>query len=206
VTFLVVRPTPRGVYSYRHRRAGELPPAELRLAGVAEGSGVRPGDDFQQFYQASYGPTVAMVAAVTGSRHEAEDVTQEAFARALIRWPKVRDYDRPEAWIRRVALHIAIDSSRRARRRIAASARVAAQRELPGPEPGDNIQYTALGAALMELPIRERQVLVLHYLADLSIEAIAAECGLPAGTVKTRLATGRRHLEQRLSQQPEVLA
>jgi RNA polymerase sigma-70 factor (ECF subfamily) len=112
----------------------------------------------------------------------------------------------PEAWIRKVALRIAIDSSRRARRRLVTSARMAAQREAPRPEPADDIRYSALGAALMELPVRERQVLVLHYLADLSIESIAAECGLPTGTVKTRLATGRRHLEQRLSQQPEAVA
>jgi RNA polymerase sigma-70 factor (ECF subfamily) len=166
---------------------------------------VRPGDDFQEFYQATYGRTVAMIAAVTGSRQEAEDIAQEAFARALVRWPKVRDYDLPEAWIRRVALRIAIDSSRRARRRLVVSARMAAQREKPDPEPGDDIQYTALGAALMELPMRERQVLVLHYLADLSVDAIASECGLPAGTVKARLAAGRRHLERRLSQQPEAV-
>lgn len=165
-----------------------------------------PSDDFQEFYQASYSRTVAMVAAVAGTRHEAEDIVQEAFARALLRWSRLRTYDMPEAWVRKVALRIAIDSGRRARRSLVISARLAAQREAPELTPGDDLRYTALGTALMDLPVRERQVLVLHYLADLSIDAIAGECGLPAGTVKTRLAAARRHLEQRLSQQPEAVA
>jgi len=62
-----------------------------------------------------------------------------------------------------------------------------------------------LGAALLDLPIRERQVVVLHYLADLPVDEIARECGLPAGTVKTRLAAGRRHLAERLAQYPEAV-
>jgi RNA polymerase sigma-70 factor, ECF subfamily len=165
-----------------------------------------PSDDFQEFYQSSYGRTVAMIAAVAGTRHEAEDIVQEAFAQALTRWSRLRTYDVPEAWLRKVALRIAMDSGRRARRSLVNSALIAAQREGPEPAPGDDLRYTALGTALMDLPVRERQVLVLHHLADLSIDAIAAECGLPAGAVKTRLAVGRRHLEQRLSQQPETVA
>ena len=167
---------------------------------------MRPSDDFQEFYQAGYGRTVAMVAAITGSRHEAEDIAQEAYARALARWPRLRGYDMPEAWVRRVALRLAIDSGRRARRGQLVSARIAAQRQPPGPEPGDDLRYTALGAALADLPVRERIVVVLHYLADLPVDTIAIECRLPVSTVKSRLASGRRHLEQHLTQHPEAVA
>ena len=58
---------------------------------------------------------------------------------------------------------------------------------------------TALGAALRRLPLPERLVVVLNYLAGLPVDAIARECGLPAGTVKTRLAAGHRHLETELA-------
>ena len=167
---------------------------------------MRPGDDFQEFYQAGYGRTVAMVAAITGSRHEAEDIAQEAYSRALVRWPRLRAYDLPEAWVRRVAIRLAVDSGRRVRRGLLASARIAAERQPPGPEPGDDLRYTALGAALADLQVRERVVVVLHYLADLPVDAIARECGLPVSTVKSRLASGRRHLEQRLTQHPEAVA
>jgi RNA polymerase sigma-70 factor (ECF subfamily) len=180
------------------RRRGTTDPRQELMA--------RPREDFQEFYLASYGRTVAMVAAVAGSRHEAEDIAQEAYARALARWSRLRAYDLPEAWVRKVALRLAIDSGRRLRRGALASARLAARRDAPEPEPGDDLKYTALGAALLELPVRERQAVVLFYLADLPVDAIARECGLPAGTVKARLAAGRRHLEQRLSQQPEAVA
>jgi RNA polymerase sigma-70 factor, ECF subfamily len=159
--------------------------------------------DFEEFYTASYGRTVAMIAAVVGSRQEAEDVTQEAFARALARWPRLSTYELPEAWVRKVALRIAIDSGRRLRRSLATATRIAASRRPVPAEPADDLRFTALGAALLELPPRERQVLALHYLADLPVDVIAREFGLPLGTVKTRLSAGRRHLEERLSQQPE---
>jgi RNA polymerase sigma-70 factor (ECF subfamily) len=53
--------------------------------------------------------------------------------------------------------------------------------------------------------VHEREVLALRYLADLPVEAIARECRLPLGTVKTRLAAGRRHLEAELTQRPEAV-
>jgi RNA polymerase sigma-70 factor, ECF subfamily len=167
---------------------------------------VPSSDDFHEFYQSSYGRTVAMVAAIVGSKHEAEDVAQEAFARALVRWSRLHGYDLPEAWVRKVALRIAIDAGRRHRNRVAAVLRLASLRTEPPPEPGDDLRYTPLGSALLDLPLRERQVVVLHYLADLPVDVIAQECGLPVGTVKTRLAAGRRHLEQRLSAQPESVS
>jgi RNA polymerase sigma-70 factor (ECF subfamily) len=167
---------------------------------------VRHGAEFQEFYEASYGRIVVMAAALLGDRQEAEDVAQEAFARALTRWSRLGGYDQPEAWVRRVALRIAIDSTRRRRRVTGMSARLLAQRQPPGPEPADALKFTALGAALLKLPLREREVVVLHYLADLPVEAIARDCGLPPGTVKTRLAAGRQHLERELAQMPEAMA
>lgn len=167
---------------------------------------MRHSDEFEDFYQASYGRVVAMVAAITGSRQEAEDVAQEAYARALSRWSRLRGYDLPEAWVRTVALRIAIDSGRRLRRNLAVAVRLAAQRRPADPGPDDDLRYTPLGAALASLPMHERQVVVLHYVADLPVDAIAAECGLPVGTVKTRLAVARRHLEQKLTSRPEAVA
>jgi RNA polymerase sigma-70 factor, ECF subfamily len=161
---------------------------------------------FEEFYLASYGRTVALVAAITESKHEAEDVAQEAYARALARWWRLRDYDLPEAWVRKVALRLAIDSRRRRRRDLAAAVRLGAQRRPAGPEPADDLKYTPLGVALFGLPMHERQVIVLHYLADLPVDVIARECGLPVGTVKTRLVVARRHLEQQLTSRPEGVA
>lgn len=161
--------------------------------------------EFREFYEANYGRIVAMLAAVLCDRDQAEDVAQEAFARALTRWSRIGGYELPEAWVRRVALRIAIDSGRRFRRAIKVSVRLAAQPQATDPGPGDSVAFSALGAALRRLPLREREVLALRYLCDLPVEAVARECGLPLGTVKTRLAVGRRHLEAELTRRPEAV-
>ena len=49
-------------------------------------------DDFDAFYAASYARLVGQLYAVTGDLAEAEDVVQEAFARAVVRWPRIRGF------------------------------------------------------------------------------------------------------------------
>jgi RNA polymerase sigma-70 factor, ECF subfamily len=89
--------------------------------------GVDAGTDgFAGFYEASYSHVVALLAAMLGDWHQAEDIAQEAFARALARWPRVAGYDAPEAWVRQVALRLVVDAGRRSRRAIRASALLAA--------------------------------------------------------------------------------
>jgi RNA polymerase sigma-70 factor, ECF subfamily len=164
---------------------------------------LRESREFEEFYQANYGRLVIILTAVLGDRQEAEDACQEAFARALARWPRVSGYDLPEMWVRRVALRLAVDLRRRWRRRRGTSDRLRAVRPADAAEPSDALQFTELGRALMRLPLREREVLVLHYVADMPVDRIAADRGLPAGTVKDRLAAGRRHLERELAANPE---
>jgi RNA polymerase sigma-70 factor (ECF subfamily) len=158
-------------------------------------------DDFAEFYQATYDRVVALVAAMVGDRHQAEDIAQEAFARALIRWSRVSRYDLPEAWVRRVAIRLTIDASRRVRRAVRLSARLAGRF---GAAEADPLAATALSVALMRLPLAQRQVLVLYYLADLPVEEIGRDCGISVGTVRTRLAVARQRLERELSESDEV--
>lgn len=161
---------------------------------------MRPDREFDEFYQASHGRVVAMLTAILGDRAAAEDAAQEAFARALARWRRVAGYDLPEAWVRRVALRLATDHGRRARRAVRLTARLSA---VPPPaaagDPADGLAYSPVGAALAGLPRAEREVLILHYVAGMPVAAIAAEQRLPERTVKTRLAAGRRHLERELT-------
>src|SRR5262245_61676201 len=167
---------------------------------------MRLDSDFQEFYEANYGRLVAMVTAVLGDRHEAEDVAQETFARCILWWSRLGSYDKPEAWVRQVALRLAIDSGRRMRRAGRVMARLAAQPDHQQVGPGESLAATDLGAALRRLPLREREVIVLHYLADLPVDVIASERGLPASTVKTRLAAGRKRLVAVLAQPCEEVS
>jgi RNA polymerase sigma-70 factor, ECF subfamily len=153
-------------------------------------------DDFEDFYQASYPRLVGQLTVMTGSLEDAEDAVQEAFARASTRWPRLRAYDAPEAWVRRVALNLATSGLRRARRQLAALARLGTA----SGEPAQATDRLAIQAGLRRLPLRHRQVLVLHYGADLPIEEVARQLRVPTGTVKSRLARARAalgvHLEE----------
>lgn len=106
--------------------------------------------DFEDFYAANYGKIAALVTAVTGDRHEAHDIAQETFARALARWPRVSGYELPEAWVRQVAMRLAVDSARRIRRTLRAVPllRADGRPPAPEPEPGESLAFTALGQAL----------------------------------------------------------
>jgi RNA polymerase sigma-70 factor (ECF subfamily) len=151
--------------------------------------------DFSEFYAASYARLLAQVVLVTGDLAEAEDLLQEAFVRAAGRWPRLVSYQAPEAWVRRVALNLAADSARRLRRRAAAVLRLAsAPPALEGPA-----DLVDLAAALRRLSVGQRQAIVLHHLVGLSVAEVAWELGVPVGTVKTRLARGRRALARWLS-------
>jgi RNA polymerase sigma-70 factor, ECF subfamily len=159
------------------------------------------GDDFEAFYLASYPRLVGQLTALTGSLEDAEDAVQEAFARASTRWGRLRAYDSPEAWVRRVAINLATSGLRRARRRLAALARLGE----PAAEAAQRVDRLAIEAGMRRLPLRFRQVLVLYYGADLSVEQVAEQLRLPAGTVKSRLARARAALGAYLDEAQEEL-
>lgn len=145
---------------------------------------------FDEFYANAAARVVRHAFALTGDLAEAQDIAQEAFARAWQRWPAVSRCDSPQAWVRRVATNLAV--SRWRKLRVARSAAAYRTAEQHAPEIGPDT--VALVAGLRTLPERQRLVLVLHYLGDCTIEQIAAELGCPAGSVKGWLARGRAAL------------
>ena len=156
------------------------------------------GRSFEEFFAASYGPLVGLLFAFLHDRAQAEDMVQDAFASALLRWRVVRGYNDPEAWVRKVAFRRAVDHHRRNARQFRALLRLG-----PAPSPPPvGAEHVDLVRALRKLPLAQREVLVLHYVAELAVERIAADLGLPAGTVKSRLARGRAALGHHL--QPGV--
>jgi RNA polymerase sigma-70 factor, ECF subfamily len=119
--------------------------------------------------------------------------------RAAARWPRLRTYDVPEAWVRRVAVNLATDGFRRARRRLALAVRL---RPEPDPDP-PTLDGLAVTRALRALPRDQRAVVVLHHLLDLPVDRVAAELEVPVGTVKSRLARARRALAASLAPNEE---
>jgi DNA-directed RNA polymerase specialized sigma24 family protein len=92
-------------------------------------------DGFAVFYASSYRRLLGQLFAVTGDLAEAENVLQEAYARAFVRWSRVRGYDRPEAWVRRVAINLAVMVDRSLRRRARACCGWARRRWCPSSAP-----------------------------------------------------------------------
>ncbi len=142
--------------------------------------------EFDEFYGATARRVMRHAYALTGNVADAQDVAQEAFARAWQRWDSVRKHESPEAWVRRVATNLATSRFRRDR-----TARAAAHQLLAAEVPEISPDTVALVAALRRLPERQRVVLVLHYLADLPVGQIAADLRCPVGSVKGWLSRGR---------------
>ena len=158
---------------------------------------------FEEFYNATYHRLLKQVVLVTGDRGDAEDLLQDAYGRAAVRWRRLRDYQAPEAWVRRVTLRLAIDRARRTRRRAAALLRLRSPRS---PSVELSVDLLDLYNALRGLPPRQRQVVVLHHLVGLPVEEVASQLNVPVGTVKSRLTRGRAALARCLAAPgPEVV-
>ncbi len=156
----------------------------------------RAEQEFGELYHACYRRLVAQVFAFTTELTEAQDVVQEAFARALARPNGLAGVANPEAWLRTVAINVI---RRRWRRRrlldtILLRDRPIARVVAPGPEP----ESADLRAALARIPLPYREVIVLHYLADLPVDEVARVLEIPVGTVKSRLSRGRTALASQL--------
>jgi RNA polymerase sigma-70 factor (ECF subfamily) len=157
----------------------------------------RDSAEFDDFYTQTSRRLVGQVYALTGDLGEAEDALQEAYIRAWQQWPKIREYQSPEGWVRSVACRLSTNAWWKARNRLSAHRRAAVRRE-PAPELGPDL--LALISALRLLPEKQRQALVLHYVADLTVDQIAAEAGTTPGTVKSRLSRGRAALAPLVSE------
>jgi RNA polymerase sigma-70 factor (ECF subfamily) len=149
---------------------------------------------FEEFFAATYARLVGLLFAFLHDQAQAEDAVQDAFASALLRWRRLRGYHDPEAWVRKVAFRRAVDQHRRNARQLRALLRLGP----PPPMPPVGADHVDLVRALRRLPLAQREVLVLHYVAELAVERVAAELGLPVGTVKSRLARGRTALAHHL--------
>lgn len=155
--------------------------------------------EFDEFYTASFRRVTGQVYAMIGDYDEATECVQEAFARAWAHRRKLEKAEYPEAWVRTTAYRLAVSRWRRRKRGERAPDRaVGSATEMPAVDES----HVALVAALKQLPEAQRQALVLHHIADLPVHQVAAEVGVPEGTIKARLSRGRAALAALLADEP----
>lgn len=155
--------------------------------------------DLDELYAVAYRRLVVQLFAVCGDLSDAEDAVQEAFVTALRKWSDLARVSNPEAWLRTVALN----QLRGGWRHAAVVRRY--QGRVPGPQGDVDVgpEHVAIVTALGEVDDDQRHVVVLHYLADLSVAEIAAELDIPEGTVKSRLSRARSRLAHLLDERED---
>jgi RNA polymerase sigma-70 factor (ECF subfamily) len=138
---------------------------------------------------------------VLRNSEDAEDLAQEAFAKAYRRFRQLRDRDRFRAWLVRMTWRMAIDRARSERRRMA---RETAADLSPASEPSPVQSFVQreraerLWRAIDTLPEKLRIVIVLAAIEEHEVREIAKLLRLPEGTVKSRLFLARQRLKELL--------
>lgn len=163
---------------------------------------------FEELMHARIDAIYRLSYAIVGDEADARDATQETFIAAWRRIRELRDAERFEAWLQRIAVNSARMTLRaRGRRRIreipsgdvAALATAADGAVVSVRSDGD-----LLGAALDTLPTEQRTILVLHHLEGHGVAELAEILAVPVGTVKSRLHTARRALQGALAAEGQV--
>jgi RNA polymerase sigma-70 factor (sigma-E family) len=168
------------------------------LGTVPEADAKAAETSFDDEYPALYRSAYRVAFRLLGRREEAADLAQEACARAYARWNRIGGFDSPEAWVAKVAGNLAIDARRREN---------TAQRHRDSyvaPRPEDRAredERVDLHRALLTLPRRQREVVLLRFVADQPEAAVAAALGCSLGTVKSHASRGLAALRDALGRE-----
>jgi RNA polymerase sigma factor (sigma-70 family) len=158
---------------------------------------LRPDPSFDDAFDDLYAVAERVARRVAGPSN-AEDVAAEVMGRTFARWPRVRALPYRQAWVARVAFNESLDAYRRERRHRTQPSTSPASRDLAD----DLAVRLALNEALERLPRRQREVVALRYLADLTEADTASLLGLTVGTVKQHARRALQALRERLGTDP----
>jgi RNA polymerase sigma factor (sigma-70 family) len=158
--------------------------------------GVDDTDDrgFEELFLAQFRGVARTVRYIVGDARVAEEITQDAFVQLYRSWGRVARYDRPDLWVRRVAIRQAQRERHRAWQRPALELRAAGRHVVPGVVPGPVEPRDDVLAAVRALPGQQRAVVVLSYFEDRPMPEIAGLVGCSVSTGWSHLHNARKRL------------
>ena len=152
--------------------------------------------EYTWFFRAEFPAVLRTVFLILHDRGRAEEVAQEAFIQLLANWKKVSRYERPGAWVRRVAIRQAVRVAHRERLRTELE-------RLAAPDAGSDLfdlPDLDLARAVMQLSTMQRTAVVLFYFEDRPIAEIVEILGASDGSVKVHLGRYRERLAELLEE------
>ncbi len=153
--------------------------------------------DFEGVYRRDHARLVGLATWLIGGRAPAEEIVHDVFVRVVENPPALREPEQLGAYLRSAVVNRCRSRVRRLvlERRHANTARESTEADI------DSLSHVR--DAVLALPMRQRQAIVLRFYDDLSVDQIAQVLGISSGSVKTHLHRGMRTLESRLEERRE---
>jgi RNA polymerase sigma-70 factor (ECF subfamily) len=158
---------------------------------------MRDDGEYEWQFRATFAPVARTVFLIVHDRARAEDIAQEAFLRMLKHWRTVSTYERPDAWVRRVAIRIAVQELQREGRR-------GGKERLAFVERSDALPDPDVARAVAQLAPMQRAAVVLFYWEDRPVHEIAHLLQVSDSTVKQHLHRARHRLGELLGEEVDT--
>ncbi len=151
---------------------------------------------FEEFVHSRGAALVRFARLLTGDEHRADDLVQEVLAKAFVQWRRVAAAERPDVYVRRMLVNANTSWWRRR-----SNGEITVAEPTPAAAVADiGTEIAArdeLWRMVLDLPIRQRAVLVLRYYEDLDDVSIAEILGCSTVTVRTTALRGLTTLRAR---------
>ena len=165
---------------------------------LVERANAGESDAFECLYLRHRDWVIAVAYRFSGSRDDAVEVLQDAFLYFFGKFPGFELTSSLRTFLYPTVKHLSLDRRRRRHPTLDVDALEAELPQLAAAEPGAGLGLTR---AMNELPAAQREVVLLRFVDDLSLEQIAVAADVPLGTVKSRLHHAIQALQQRLKKE-----
>ncbi|MCU1449586.1 MAG: SigE family polymerase sigma factor [Acidimicrobiales bacterium] len=174
----------------------------MAVVGTPSHSDVTEAAELRDLYESQRTSLVRLASLLLHDVHDAEEVVQDAFVKAYVRWGRLREPDRALAYLRSAVLN----GARSRLRHLRVVERTAPDSPPLGVSADANLlvreEHERVIDALRSLPARQRECLALRYYLELSEAEIASTLGISQGSVKTHVHRGLASLAGRLEPTP----